>query len=214
MDSFCFGSCSLDIDVVREELFEHGGVDVTGTDGVDTNAFGSMVDGHGLGDHVDRTLGGAVGGELRVGHVAVVASEVDDRRPRRLAQHREGVLGREVRAGHVDREDAFPFGQRGLFDGLLNLDTSRVHHDVQATVGGLDVFEPGDHGRLVGYIEVEKLARGRCVTDRSCLVEVGGVHGRALTFEASTNRSASASSSTGYQRYSTVDRFGHVCILR
>ena len=119
-----------------------------------------MIAGHCARECVHRTLGGTVGGEARIGDVAVVRSEVDDAGARRFSQQGQGVLAGQEHAGNVDREDAIPLFQRGVFDGLLDLDAGGIDEDVDLRPLSLQFGKGGGDDIFAGDVVMPELDAG------------------------------------------------------
>jgi hypothetical protein len=129
------------------------GVDDAGTDSVDTDAVGGVVEGRRAGEADDAVLGRGVGRLALEALDPGTGGHVDDGAATVLPEHLSDLgPGAQEHAGEADPEDAVPVALGGVGRGLDRLlDARVVESGVQPSEafdgpvdGGLDIFFAGD----------------------------------------------------------------------
>src|SRR6185503_6977942 len=127
------GEGGLGVGGFLQPLVDPGGHGGAGADAVDADAVLHVVDGHRAGEADDGVLGGGVGAPVEDAAQAGGGGGVDD--DALLAGEedlREGFLGQEEGAFHVDAEDVVELLLGGGDGGAGDADAGVVAEDVEA----------------------------------------------------------------------------------
>lgn len=179
---------------VGEKRSDEGSADEAGTDAVDANAIGGVVEGHVAGQGDQGAFGGGVSGAAADSGDADDAAQLNDAAAAACAHPGDHVFRGEEGAADIDGEEAIPSRGVVLLDGLAKGDSGGVDQDVD---GAVDGGESGGDLLLVGDV-----GAGGDIQD---------VHLGAFGAEAGGDGGANAGSAAGDDGAQMIESHSNEC---
>lgn len=138
-------------------LFEDRGVDFTGVDVGDANAFGTDFVGHTSTEGGHGEFAGGVGHAAQgKGSLSSDAGDVDDEARAARAHGGKDSVNQVVGAGCIDRHDLVPlFGEHFTDGAILDIHAGGIDQDIDGAEGFLDGRHEGEDTVSIGDIEWE-----------------------------------------------------------
>ena len=162
-----------------------GGGDVAGAHAVALDVVLAVLGSDVLGEHLQGTLGGGVGGDSLTAQLAHHGADVDDLALALFHHVGQHGLGAVEGTAHMHVDDTHKVGVAHLNHGHTLHQTGVVHQNVHGAHFGLDLGHHGVHGVLVGHIG--HIAVG---------IDAGGLVGGKALFKACFGRAVEADGGT------------------